>query len=298
VPGPVEPLRRTTRLTYSERAMVADADNPGSNGGQLRPTAAGTPVVILVHGIRDYALWQDSIRSTLEGAGFKVEPTNYDRFNLIKFLLPIWFFRRQAMEDVWTQIQIVVQNNPTAPISVIAHSFGTFVVSHLMRDEFVLKFHRVIFCGSVVPYNFKYEQIQNRFVGPIINEVGTRDIWPAIAESVTSGYGSAGTYGFRRPLVRDRWHNKEEHGFFLNSEFCQKYWVPFLKDGVLVPGATSSETPRVWLQLISIFKVKYIVLVIIALLVIFPFFEPTYNWLTCPKDLGKLTSENYQRCNP
>jgi hypothetical protein len=62
-----------------------------------------------------------------------------------------------------------------------------------------------------------------------MNEVGTRDIWPAIAESITSGYGSAGTYGFLRPLVRDRWHNGAHHGYFLNPSFCKKFWVPFLK---------------------------------------------------------------------
>lgn len=40
-------------------------------------------VVILVHGIRDFALWQTTIRSTLEQEGFKTEATNYGRFNLI-----------------------------------------------------------------------------------------------------------------------------------------------------------------------------------------------------------------------
>lgn len=92
-----------------------------------------------------------------------------------------------------------------------------------------MKFHRIIFCGSVIPYNFRFEQIQDQFSAPIINEVGTRDIWPAMAESITRGYGSAGTYNFRRPLVRDRWHNGAGHGYFLSSEFCSKYWIPFLR---------------------------------------------------------------------
>ena len=110
---------------------------------------------------------------------------------------------------------------------MIAHSFGTFVIAHLIRKDFAIKFHRVIFCGSVVQYGFPFEQIQERFSKPIINEVGTRDIWPAIAESVTIGYGSAGTYGFRRPLVRDRWHNGARHGYFLDPAFCKTFWSPF-----------------------------------------------------------------------
>jgi hypothetical protein len=55
-------------------------------------------LVLLVHGIRDIARWQAEIAATLESAGFAVELTNYGRMNLIKFLLPISFFRTQALE--------------------------------------------------------------------------------------------------------------------------------------------------------------------------------------------------------
>src|SRR5687767_6785504 len=74
--------------------------------------AGEKPVVILVHGIRDFALWQDTVRASLERAGFRVELTNYGRLNLVEFLLPIWFFRRRAIETVWRQIRIIKQNNP------------------------------------------------------------------------------------------------------------------------------------------------------------------------------------------
>jgi hypothetical protein len=140
-----------------------------------------------------------------------------------------------------------------------------------MKEGFDLRFHRIIFCGSVVPYNFDYEQIQNRFVAPILNEVGTRDIWPAVAESITSGYGSAGTYGFRRPLVRDRWHNGAGHGYFLDARFCKKYWIPFLNSGEIVKGPDSPDSPPIWLKTLSIFKVKYAVVVLTAILAILAF---------------------------
>jgi hypothetical protein len=226
-------------------------------------------IVVIVHGIRDFALWQNSVRSVLEGAGFEVEATNYGRLNLVQFLLPLRYFRKRAIATVWRQIRIVRQNKPQSPISVVAHSFGTFVISHLMKENFDIEFHRIIFCGSVVPYGFEYEQIQNRFTPPIINEVGTRDIWPAMAESITWGYGSAGTYGFRRPLVRDRWHNGARHGYFLDRSFCEQFWVPFLKDGKTTPGAESPERPRAWLQLLSIFRLKYVIALLATGLMIF-----------------------------
>jgi len=221
-------------------------------------------VVILVHGIRDYALWQDAIRTELESEGFKVELSNYERLNLVEFLEPSTILRRRAIAEVWEDIKTIRQNNRNALISVIAHSSGTYVIARLMQKNFDAVFHRVIFCGSVVRYRFPFKKLQNQFTQPILNEVGTRDIWPALAESVTIGYGSAGTYGFRKPLIRDRWHNGAHHGYFLEPTFCKTYWVPFLRDGKLTPGSKKPEPPSPLLVLLSIFKLKYI-LVAIAL---------------------------------
>jgi hypothetical protein len=168
------------------------------------------------------------------------------------------------------QIRIAKQTSGAEDISIIAHSFGTYVVSHILQENFELKFRRIIFCGSVVRYGFPFEQFYQRFDPPILNEVGTRDIWPAMAESVTWGYGSAGTYGFRRPLVKDRWHNGAEHGFFLTAEFCHKYWLPFIAGGRVVPTSENPERPRVWIQLLSIFRLKYVFLILSALAVASP----------------------------
>jgi TIR domain len=57
-------------------------------------------VVVLVHDIRDFALWQSKIRATLQKAGLVAEPTNYGRFSLFRFLAPVPFFRRWGMRSV------------------------------------------------------------------------------------------------------------------------------------------------------------------------------------------------------
>jgi pimeloyl-ACP methyl ester carboxylesterase len=56
--------------------------------------------------------------------------------------------------------------HPNKRVSVIAHSFGTYVISCLLRDEFDIRFHRVIFCGSVVPYDFPFENFVSKFQPP------------------------------------------------------------------------------------------------------------------------------------
>ncbi|WP_188581539.1 esterase/lipase family protein [Azorhizobium oxalatiphilum] len=224
----------------------------------------GRPVVVLIHGIRDYGLWQQEIRRTLEADGFHVEATNYGRFNLIKFLLPFGFFRRQAVAEILVWLNAVFYKNPGSKVSIIAHSFGTYIAAHVLRDNFNIKVDKIIFCGSVLRYNFPFQDFDHRFYSTILNEVGTRDVWPAVAESVTTGYGSAGSFGFRRPFVHDRWHNGAGHGFFLNEKFCRTFWLPFLRDGTVVPGSPSPEPPTVLIALLNVVKLKY-VLVALAL---------------------------------
>jgi hypothetical protein len=56
------------------------------------------------------------------------------------------------------------------------------------------------------------------------------------------------------------------HGFFLDAEFCKRFWSPFLQDGTLFGGANKPESPVFWLQLLSIVKIKYFILLVILLL--------------------------------
>ena len=225
-----------------------------------------TSVVVLVHGIRTRALWQNAIQSTLRKEGFVVQPTNYEYFDVLRFLFPGQFFRKRVVDEVERQIRHALAENKVMTCSLIAHSFGTYVVSQILRKYTDLEFDRIIFCGSVVPQSFRFEDYRKRFNTPILNEVGTRDFWPAFAEAVTFGYGSAGAHGFRRPAVQDRWHNGMAHGDFLKVEFCRNYWLPFLRDGTFVEAAATPDPPPWWLWVVSTFQIRYVF--VLALLIL------------------------------
>jgi hypothetical protein len=225
-------------------------------------------LVILVHGIRDIARWQNEVGRALESEGFIVEHTSYGRLNLIAFLAPIDYFRKKAAARVWTDIQHARMLHPEADVSIIAHSFGTFVVTRILKEQFALELNRLLLCGSVVRYDFPFEQIQNRFTPPLVNDVGTADPWPAMAESLTTGYGSAGTFGFNRPGVRDRYHNGKSHGYFLNGGFARTYWAPFLRDGTVVGGDVDAQVPPLWVRLLQVFKIKWLIAALLVVIAI------------------------------
>jgi pimeloyl-ACP methyl ester carboxylesterase len=253
-------LDRVDTPQVDSAAEGAPVKREASDSSRIKEVLLQEHVVVVIHGIRDFALWQTNVRQALEAGGLKIELTNFMRLDLVRFLVPLPLFREAAIQKIWKQIEDIRLIYPNARISLIAHSFGTYILAEILRREFTFKAHRVIFCGSVVRYDFPFEQVKERFESPILNEVGTRDVWPAIAESVTWGYGSAGTYGFRRPRVRDRWHNGKNHSAFLNAEFCRKFWLPFLSDGTVVEGSAQPEPTRWWLQLLYVFRIKYVAL--------------------------------------
>jgi len=229
------------------------AGNPDSE--PTRAVAPRRPVVILIHGIRTHALWQSEIQATLRDEGVVAHLTKYEYLDLIRFLTPGPYFRRGVIEKVKAQIRAIAQDG--APVSIIAHSFGTYVFAQILCECPELTFDRIIFCGSVAPARFRFDDHKTRFNAPLINEVGARDIWPAIAAAATFGYGSAGTFGFRRPLVRDRRHDGLAHCDFLTADFCRKFWLPLLRDGLYVAG---DEVKRAgapwWLSVFVIFNIR------------------------------------------
>ena len=206
-------------------------------------------LIILVHGINTRALWMNEIRPALEDAGFAVAPTSYGRFGIPRFLFPGTWLRRKAVNRIAADIHTAraaferTYGRPPAKMSVISHSFGTYVISIILRDHPELVWKRIIFCGSVVREDFDFDRALTQFTSPLLNEVGTKDYLPALAESVGWGYGSVGSTGFNRPPVETRWHHGLRHSDFLKAGFCNRHWVPFLRGERLSRGDAAQALP-------------------------------------------------------
>jgi pimeloyl-ACP methyl ester carboxylesterase len=253
---------------------------------QDSPRAEGRPSVILIHGIRTYAYWFREIRPALEEAGFNVYLTSYGRYSLPRFLLPFEYFRNRAKSNVYEQILQVKQSGRDAPLAIIAHSFGTYIVARILQERFELSVSRIIFVASVVPQDFPFQQFTNRFGRPILNEVGLRDPWPAIAESATAAYGSTGTYGFNKPWVHDRWHDTT-HSSILSRCHCKVYWIPFLDRGQIVPSEDLEFPTPMWIRIFSAIKIKRaLAIVIVATLLAYPAWNLVRAW--CLGGTGRM----------
>ena len=147
-------------------------------------------------------------------------------------------------------------------MSVISHSFGTYLITRILAEEFDIKWDRIIFCGGVASQTFPLEQYTDRFSDPILNEIGTRDYLPALAESVTWGYGSIGSHGINSPAVVDRWHRGYTHSDFLKSEFCTKFWLPFLLSGTITPGDEPDDLP-IFIRILARLPLRWMIVVLL-----------------------------------
>jgi len=241
---------------------------PENAGGQSR--AVRKHVVVLIHGIRTQGEWQQRAAATLEAEPtILVRPTRYEFLDVVRFLLPFARLRRRPVQRITRLLRDELTKRPDH-LSVIAHSFGTFIVGRILQDEPDIEFHRLILCGSIVPDAFPWENFRHRLSAhdsvewQVVNDCGLSDPWPVFAQSVTWGYGSSGRFGFGHGRVKDRFHPVGHSGFF-SEHFVRTYWLPYLTTGDVVEGQLDRPTTPWWFSVLTVLRLRYAAVIVLAL---------------------------------
>jgi pimeloyl-ACP methyl ester carboxylesterase len=189
----------------------------------------GKKVVIALHGIRTRGVWQKQLTPVLAKSNLIPYPLDYGRFGIPRFLLSQtrdnvldWFHREYD--------QIRKGENVKRP-SIIAHSFGTYVLSQLLTRYPEVRFDKVILAGSIIAENFDWEKcIASEQVLQVHNEIGTKDIWPRVVKRIRwliPGGGDSGTNGFiNSQSVLENKCPVGHSGTFFSGRYDE--WVKFL----------------------------------------------------------------------
>jgi pimeloyl-ACP methyl ester carboxylesterase len=226
--------------------------------------------LVLIHGIRTQADWMELL-SGLFAEDFEVIPLRYGYFDLVRFLLPLIWLRRRPVDRIKEQIASILTLKDIGEVSVIAHSYGTWILSQILTINTNIKFSRIALCGSIIPRDFPWEKHCLQFGenadtrGHVVNDCGTRDPLPVVAESVTWGYGASGRFGFGNARVTDRFHNVGHSGFFTH-DFAKQYWEPFFRRGLITSGLLDRPPAPLWLSLLGVLKLRYLIGSLIILL--------------------------------
>jgi hypothetical protein len=216
-------------------------------------------VVILLHGILTFAEWQDRIERRLEDIDLIPFSVGYQWFALTAFLLPLPWFRLQVYNRIDQQIRDARRQYPNARISVIAHSFGTYVLGHLLTNT-DHTFYKIFLCGSVLPEGFSFIAHRHKIGDQngdrrrqrwIVNHCGEKDIWPVMAWFLSWWYGKSGRFGFKQTMVADHFHVALAHKFF-DDPFTTDHVLPFFRGGA--PQGTGRGPVPFYQRIFSYFR--------------------------------------------
>jgi serine/threonine-protein kinase len=159
----------------------------------------------------------------------------FGRMSLFEFLSP-WsreakldWFRKTYHNE--TKIERLDVRNGQYP-SIVAHSFGTYILGNALTRYEYLRFDKVLLCGSILPRDFPWrELIERGQVQSVRNEYGVRDVWAHCVGWMVPQTGPSGTEGFTSAPVS---RFEEQRFSYAHSEYFEKghmesYWVPFLQ---------------------------------------------------------------------
>jgi len=202
-----------------------------------------THIIALVHGIRDIGAWQRTVSSELMVLrGVQVVQIRYGMFSAWRFLCPLPIFFGAPMKKVISGLNNLRNEYPNARLSVIAHSFGTFLTLRALKNDHLIQLWKIVFCGSVVDDLVPWVELRRR-VGDgerptrefIVNDCGTADHWPVLGTAFGWFYGMAGAVGFSEEYVTNRFHCGGDgkpggHSLYFDPKFVAEKWRPFLID--------------------------------------------------------------------
>jgi pimeloyl-ACP methyl ester carboxylesterase len=192
-------------------------------------------VVFPIHGIRTQARWQRAFADVAQLAGWncRLEKWYFGRFSLFQFLSPwareakLRWFRETYNEEVNLRGLLNEQERP----SIVAHSFGGYILGHCLLKYRYLRFNKVILCGSILPPDFPWDQlIDCGQVQAVRNEYGVRDVWAHRVAMFIPQSGPSGIVGFSCTHSRlEQAKFRYRHSEYFEKGHMQAYWIPFLE---------------------------------------------------------------------
>lgn len=197
------------------------------------------PVLMTLHGIRTRGLWQKALAEVASANDIIVVPSDFGRLPLAGFIWQTvfggkaeWFLREY--ERLLARHHMHLGTGPGQRLpSLVAHSFGTFIAGYSMLKHEHIRFAHVIFCGTILPEDFPWDQLFLRNqVGDVRNDFGARD-WPVrLCGHLLPRTGHAGVKGFQYwPPARE--FDQEQYEHYSHSDFfsqthMEKTWLPIV----------------------------------------------------------------------
>lgn len=192
--------------------------------------------LITVHGIKSQGDWNAEVAHIASSSGWIVAPYVYGKVGVSALLRPSQQRRiidgfRLHLEDIRARYQ--------CDISVIAHSFGSYVVASYLHgfDRCPTPIDTLILAGAILNQDLDLSKWHGN-VGKVINEVAPNDKLGKYARWLTLGcnplIGRCGEVGFSRSydLLQQRRCDVFGHNNVIKRDVVSRQWMPLLEANV------------------------------------------------------------------
>jgi hypothetical protein len=200
--------------------------------------------VFLLHGIKTRGKWQKDVSPLLSAYGLIPVLLDFGHFGARQMVWPPARRRkRQWLLDEYTRECDRLQCQLP---SIVAHSFGCYLVASFLKKYSHARFDRIIFCGSIVHPGYPWADLVARGqVKSVLNQYGGKDFWAWVVQWGVEDAGPSGSSGFAKPagVVQQQNYPEFEHSDYFYDLNYKQNWIPFLLGNPLPAVATS---PHGW----------------------------------------------------
>lgn len=208
---------------------------------QIIDLNASDGVLVTIHGLLSNASWNSELVPIFSNEGWTVAPYYYG------YQTPDILFRenerKKAVDEFreWIlQIKEQYCKSPDTKISIIAHSFGTYIIGAYLagfEGDPPVSFESIILTGSILNENYDWKNLENKFsVGHVRNEIAPNDQWVKWMPQkkwlkLDPLFGQAGVKGFESDsvLIEENSCSIFDHNNVIKRDVILKYWLPYLK---------------------------------------------------------------------
>lgn len=192
-------------------------------------------LVLTIHGIRTHAKWQKTIAGVLAG---KCSCWSYDYGYFPAVGIFLDRLKEKIADSFFQEYDRVMQNrdydldssNPARRPCAVAHSMGSYILGSSLLKFPMMKFDRIVLCGSILPRDYDWELIFMRDQAvQVLNDYGARDFWSGVAGLIVPGAGDSGKCGFdsTSSLLSQRRFDRYRHSdYFLDGHL--RSWGQFI----------------------------------------------------------------------
>ena len=209
------------------------------NGGVITETAyirnlapsRSVDWVVVIHGMTTTGAWQEAFSWHLATTwGQSVPIAIYKYGFVIAGVIMAWQrgrFQRELRDKLAVMRDEAKARGFTGKPDAVAHSFGTWLLGHLLEDELKrkpaeqLKFGRIILTGCVLRPDFDWGEIKEAgLVDDVLNHYGSRDPIVPVAHMTIWDSGPSGRRGFDGDQVINVRADGYGHSDLFSIEHC------------------------------------------------------------------------------